>query len=257
MFFAMNSVWTVVLRNWYLFRQFFVSTLIPDIADNIFWFGAFAVGVGSMVASGGQEGYVQFLVPGAILMTGLYYASSEVTFSLLPKVKAGGVWHAALSTPIRLWQLMLGELVWASLRGVISAICLFVLALVLGLVDDPVKSLWIFPCAFLSYYAFCSVSMIVTSIIKHEQLFSYMFVFWLSPALLFSGAYFKLDTLPAWAGVVVNVIPMTHSITVVREIMLEGAPSSSSLVLFLAISLLMSGLSFALAHYFFKKRLFD
>lgn len=256
MLFAHLTFLVVVHRNWLVFKQYVAFSLVPDILDNLIWFGAFALGVGSMVTSG-QDEYIRFLVPGAIILTGLYYSSSEMTYSLLPKLDSDGLWTSILSTPVSLKQLMLGETLWATLRGMFSAVCLYLICLTLGFIEQPIFSLLGFVIVFISYFAFCSFGMFMTSCIKKMQLFSYYWVLWLSPSMLFSGIYFEVSKLPKVAEAIASFVPMTHSVSMMQKIYLGKEILVTDILSFSAIMLALTAFSFIFAHKNFKKRLFD
>lgn len=246
----------VFYRNWLAFKEYALYSIVPDILDNVIWFAAFALGVGSMVTTGRDE-YISFLVPGAVILTGLYYSSSEATYSLLPKLSKEGVWVAALGASVSLRQLMFGEVLWASVRGLFSALALYLICVLLGLVDQPAYALVGFVVVFISYFSFCSFGVMVTSFVKQSHLLSYYFVLWLSPSLLFSGIYFEVDKLPKTAEIVANFVPMTHSVSLMQKIYLDQQILVADVLTFSCIMVVLTSASLFIAHKNFKKRLFD
>ncbi len=65
---------------------------------------------------------------------------------------------------------------------------------------------------------FAALGMTMTSFARSYDHFTYYFTLFVSPMFLFSGTFFPLDNLPAWAKTLAYFLPLTYPVRVSRHL---------------------------------------
>jgi lipooligosaccharide transport system permease protein len=90
-------------------------------------------------------------------------------------------------------------------------------------------ALLLLPAALLGGLAFACAGMICTAIVPTIETFNLPVFLFITPMFLFSGTFFPLTNLPAWAQLVAQALPLTHLVELCRACAL-GHLSSATLV---------------------------
>jgi lipooligosaccharide transport system permease protein len=97
--------------------------------------------------------------------------------------------------------------------------------------------------------------MCFTALVPQIEVFNFPIFLFITPMFLFSGTFFPLGTLPNWAQVLAQVLPLTHLVALVRALAmgkLEG-----QLLLSLLYLVLFSAVTFILAILLMRRRLIN
>jgi lipooligosaccharide transport system permease protein len=123
---------------------------------------------------------------------------------------------------------------------------------VFGLLSYP-SSLLLLPLAFLGGLAFGAVAMFFTSLVPSIETFNLPIFLFITPMFLFSGTFFPLENLPAWARVVAGFLPLTHLVRLARSFAYAQLHASNLWnVLYLVV---FTGIFFPLALIGMRRRL--
>jgi len=106
---------------------------------------------------------------------------------------------------------------------VVGAAVVFGVLLLFGLVDSP-WALAAFVVTFLVAFLFSALATIVTALAPSYDFFSYFFTIFVSPMFLFSGIFFPLDGLPAWAQGLAWFFPLSHAVDLTRPLFAGQVP---------------------------------
>ena len=109
--------------------------------------------------------------------------------------------------------------------------------------------------AFVGGLAFGSVAMCFTALVPQIEVFNFPIFLFITPMFLFSGTFFPLETLPHWAQVVAQVLPLTHLVTLVRA--LATGKLEIQLLLSLLYLVFFSAATFILAIVLMRRRLIN
>jgi lipooligosaccharide transport system permease protein len=118
-------------------------------------------------------------------------------------------------------QIVIGEILWGATKGTLSALTVALIAGIFGHLDN----LMLIPAMaaiFLSSFLFAALGMVVASMVKSHDGILYPTSGLIVPMALFSGTYFPLDQLPFGAKYLTYVFPLTHSVALVRGLLLNG-----------------------------------
>jgi lipooligosaccharide transport system permease protein len=119
-------------------------------------------------------------------------------------------------------DVVIGEWVWAAIKGTLSGIAILLVMTALGLVKS-VAALWVLPVIVLVGLTFAGLALIVTSLAKAYDLFTYYFSLFVMPMMLVSGVFFPAEQLPKAVQYVAQVLPLVHATALTRGLVV-GAP---------------------------------
>ena len=97
-FFKMS--FSLVARNWLVYRKDFIANISPTIADPALTMLALGVGLGSYVQTVEGISYQQFLAPGLAVATALFTSFFESSYGFYVRMTYENIFKAMLTTPI-------------------------------------------------------------------------------------------------------------------------------------------------------------
>lgn len=129
-----------------------------------------------------------------------------------------------MNAPLTLDDVLLGEMIWAASKAMLSGVAVLVVAGALGL-SNSWLSLWVIPLIFLTGLAFSSLGLIVTALSPSYDFFVYYFTLLITPMMLMSGVFFPVDQLPMALQVVTAALPLSHAVDMARPLMTGTVPA--------------------------------
>jgi lipooligosaccharide transport system permease protein len=112
-------------------------------------------------------------------------------------------------------------MLWCATKSLLSGIAILIVAFALG-VASGWQALWALPVVFLIGLTFAGPALIMTALSRSYDFFNYYFVLVITPLLLVSGVFYPIDTLPPAMQTVVQLLPLTHAIELVRPLVTAG-----------------------------------
>jgi lipooligosaccharide transport system permease protein len=218
-----RSVWTVWLRHYSVFRKNIVYGMVTTFVEPILYLGSFGFGLGAVIgnieAGGEQVSYRAFVLAGLIGQTLLFTSFFDGAYGGFIRMYYQKIFQAISVTPVTLSEVLWGELLWCSSRGLLSASAILLIGGVLG--DF---SWWgclvALPVIFLASVLFAAVGMLVAAGSRTIESISYPQYLAIFPMFLFCGVYFPLSQLPEWGQHLATVLPLTALLSVVRTLLL-------------------------------------
>ncbi len=141
------------------------------------------------------------------------------------------IYDAMMATPLNIEEVIVGEIIWGASRSFINATIFLVAMAIFGLIKSPLVIL-VFPIIIIAGLLFGVIGMTFAAIIKEIGLFNYYFTLFITPLFLFSGIFYPIEALPAWANQIALFTPLYHVVNACRKLTL------GSLDLELGISLI-------------------
>ena len=252
---ASGRVWQ---RNWLVYRRLWHRSLAFGFLQPVLFLTAMGIGIGSLIgtqdlAAFGGVDYIDWLGPGLLAAMAMQTSTFESTYPIMNKIMWGRNYEAMLSTPVSIRSILLGELGWSAFRiGTLASVFLVVLVL-FGIVRTPLAVLAV-PFAVLTGLAFSSCLIAFTATQKNDVGFSAIFRFVINPLFLFSGTFFPLTQLPAFAQVVAWATPLFHGVELIRGSVLDQLEPGAAL-LHVAYLVLMAGIGIVLAERTLTRRM--
>jgi lipooligosaccharide transport system permease protein len=201
----------VYSRAWLLF--------VSGIFEPFFYLLAVQFGLGKLVTQvvgpGGHPiSYVAFVAPAMLASSAMNGAVFDSTFSVFFKVRYAKTYDAMLATPIGPFDIALGEISWAVIRGAIYAVAFFGVMAAMGLVVTP-WALLIVPVAILVAFTFAAVGMACATFLRSPSQFDFIQLA-LVPLFLFSATFYPLTVYPPALRIVVECSPLYHGVELMR-----------------------------------------
>ncbi len=207
------------------YRHTWRGTTVSAVATPVLFLAAMGLGLGTLVdqgpTGGGIDGvsYLAWLAPGLLAVSAMQNGAGDGAFPVLAGMRWVKDYHAAIATPVRPSDLMLGNLAWATIR-LVALLAVFVLvAVVFGALPLGRGLLAIAPGALIGVGTCAVVSAFMASR-KSDEALSGLFRFVIVPLFLFSGAFFPLTELPAAVQPLARLNPVWHGVELTRTVAL-------------------------------------
>jgi lipooligosaccharide transport system permease protein len=205
----------LVERNFLVFRHnggWLV--ILSGFFEPLLYLAGIGFGVGALVGNVGTTRYAVFVAPALMASTAMNGAVNETTFNMFYKLRYLKLYDTVLSTPLRILDVALGEVIWALMRSAAYSVGFVVVMALLGLVVSPWAALAA-PAALLISIAFSGAGIATTTFMRSWQDFAAVQVV-LLPLFLFSGTFYPVSSYPAPLQVVVELTPLYHGVHMLR-----------------------------------------
>jgi lipooligosaccharide transport system permease protein len=204
-------------RNALVWRKLALPSLLGNVADPLLQLAAFGWGVGSLVGSVGGVPYILFLASGTVSMSVMTAASFEALFSAFSRMHVQKTWDAILLTATGLDDVLLGELLWAASKSLLSGAAMIAIVALLDISRAPTLLLAL-PLLALVGMLFAALGLIVTALARSYDFFTYYFTLVLTPMTFLSGVFFPLSAMPPWLREIAAWLPLSVAVDLVRPL---------------------------------------
>lgn len=212
----------VVYRNYLVWRKLMGSALVGHLADPLIWLVGLGFGLGSLLPTLGGLTYLEFLGSGMLCYSVMNSASFEALYSAFTRLKHQRTWEGILHAPMTVTDIVVGEWLWAALKGALSGVAILLVMAALGLVKS-LAALWVLPVVMMVGLAFSGIALVVTALAKAYDVFTYYFSLFVMPMVLVSGVFFPAEQLPAAVRFIGQLLPLAHATALARGLVV-GAP---------------------------------
>ena len=215
---------TLVQREVWRFMGLYRQTLLPSIVSSGLYIIVFGESLGSRIGEIKDTSYIQFIIPGLVLMAVVNHAYQNSASSLM-QAKFLRFIDDLLITPLTGFELAIGYMIGGIIRGFLNGILVIILGwLITGLTIDNLPltllNLTLVSCAF---SALGVIVGIYAQTWDHIAVFT-NFVF--MPLTFLGGVFYSIDMLPElWRGLSL-INPLYWMINGVRFSMLGVYDSS-------------------------------
>lgn len=195
---------------WVLFSGFF---------EPVLYLLSIGIGVGALVKGfalpdGRHVSYAAFVAPAMLAASAMNGALAETTMNFFGKMKFMRLYDAVLATPVQPFEVALGELMWALVRGCIYSVAFLGLMVAMGLTSIG-WAFVAFPATVIVGFAFGGMGMAIATYVRSWQDFDYITVVQFG-LFLFSGTFAPADSYPLVMKIVVELTPLYHGVELVR-----------------------------------------
>jgi len=253
--FNLHAISTLLLRYWWEYKQVWRMLILRDVLDRLLFLFAFGYGFGAIVKAMDGVTYLAFLAPGIACSSPMMTMTMAGTFGTYERINSSKVWQSWLATPIKLHEIILSELLYASLRSMPSVFILLGLAWGLGALPNPAAIPLACLVLFLANFAYGAVAMCFTAHINRTLYFAYVNTLWMTPMYLFSGVFFDLSQTPPAMQAFAQIYPLHHVIEIIRPLLLGREVNLEAALMSAGALILIFALAFGYALHHMKKRI--
>ncbi|GAA1886683.1 ABC transporter permease [Asanoa iriomotensis] len=212
---------SVAERNAAALRSAYWLVLISGFVEPLVYLLSIGVGVGALVGdltlpSGAVVDYAAFVAPAMLASAAMSGALSETTFNFFGKMKYMRLYEGMLATPVKPFEIALGELAWAMARGSLYSAAFLVVMVALDLTTAG-RALVAFPAAVLVGFAFGSLGMALSTFMRSWQDFDLMGSVQFA-LFLFSGTFVPAESYHPALRWLVEVTPLYRAVDLIRGI---------------------------------------
>lgn len=216
---ALGLRWVAVWRRHVLvWRKLSVPSLLGNFGDPLLYLLALGYGLGRFVGSMDGMPYIVFLASGIVCSSAMNTATFEALYSAFTRMTTQQTWAGMLAAPLDVDDIVLGEMIWAGTKSLISAGAILAVATALGIVHSPL-ALLVLPVALLIGICFGAMGLVVTAVSRSYEFFLYYVTLVVTPMMLFCGVFFPLQGLPPPLRWLAAALPLTHGVDVIRPLM--------------------------------------
>jgi lipooligosaccharide transport system permease protein len=206
-------------RNVFIFRRIFPESIAMNFLEPVIYLLAMGFGVGAYLTTIGGLPYLTFVATGLVATAAMFGATFECTYNAYVQMYYEKTYDGAITTPLGVEDVVVGEIVWGATRSVIYGTVFLVVVALFGVVRSPLALL--VPVLFLlSGLMFSVIAMIFTAVNPSIDYFPFYFALFITPMFMFSGVFFPLDALPAWVNAATWFTPLSHVVRLSRGLIL-------------------------------------
>lgn len=211
----------VLEANARVYKRTWKGSAMTAFLSPVLFLLAMGLGLGSLIDRNpptdglGGVSYVSFIASGLLAATAMQTGAAEGSWPVMAGIKWLKTYHAALATPVRVGDLVTGNLLWMGVRVTLSAGAFAIVSAALGAMS-PIEVLAALPAAVLTGMSLAAPVTAYTAVAKDETRLSSLFRFVVLPMFLFSGTFFPIEQLPGWLQPVAFVTPLWHGVELSR-----------------------------------------
>ena len=224
------DIWTVFWRDWVVLKRRMTKFILSRIVAPMLYLVAFGWGLGRSIQVDSGT-YLDFLVPGILALN-----SMNISFNSITPVHAERIYHKSLEeyilAPIWPDAFVIGKVLAAVLRGLISSAIIVVLALAFG-AHFTMTPLFLLVLV-LNCIIFAEIGFIAAMKIRTYEEMSQVNTYILLPMSFLCGTFFSTRALPDFLRYIIELLPLTHTSYLLRGIG-SGSEIALASVLVLAV----------------------
>jgi len=193
-------------------------------------------------AVSGLEHPMNYLISGIVIMT-VFQTALNGSMGILEDISSGFM-KEILVSPVRRWQIALGQVLSSSIIACCQGVIIMVAGLFLGLRIDPLHGVLALGLMGLSGLTFSALGLYLASLTKDSSNFQMVVTLVSFPLTFLSGAYIPVTMLPGILRPVVWLNPLTYTTAAFRAVVLgmESLPTATLVKVGIAIPLGGGGL---------------
>ena len=227
-------------RNLVVYQKIWKVNFLTPLFEPLFYILAFGLGFSGLIGSvhyGTKElSYTAFIAPALIATAVMWNAFFETTYASFVRMYYQKTFDGMLATPLSLEEIIIAEIFWSATKSMGAATVMLMVLGLLGFVALP-SGLLLIPVALIGGLAFGAIGMFFTGVIPTIDMFNLPIFLFITPMFLFSGTFFPISNLPAWAQPAALAFPLYHLAELSRRFSIgtsETAPiiSITYLILF-------------------------
>ncbi|NQZ02169.1 MAG: ABC transporter permease [Bdellovibrionales bacterium] len=212
--------WRIWERNLLIFKANLMETALTVVIEPLIFYWALAYGLGQYVDVINGLSFVEYLFPGFMVLTAMSISYAETSHTCYLRITPNGDYSNYQYTPMRHAEVALGEILWATFKGMLGGLSLAVFAFQQGFFEASHWPILLLILTFISLL-FSSLGLLVMTQVKSYEAFSVAYAVFLLPMFLLSGALFPLDALPQFYSYLSMAFPVTHGLLMLRSAFVE------------------------------------
>jgi lipooligosaccharide transport system permease protein len=215
LYWRLFSVW---YRHMRVYTKNIFSNGLPPFLEPLLFLAGVGLGLGTYITQSMEGlGYLEFLGTGLLVTAAMFTAAFECSFGTFIRLEYEKVYDGMLASPLTVNDLIVGEIIWAGTKGLFFSFAVVCILAIFGVIHLP-YSLLAPLVGFLTGTMFAVISLLITSFVRAINQLNFFFTGFISPMFFFSGVVFPTSNLPNYVQPLVEAVPLTHSVRLVRAV---------------------------------------
>ena len=224
---------TIVHREVRRILRIWGQTLVPPAITMTLYFLIFGGLIGSRIGDMGGFSYMEFIVPGLVMMSVIQNSYANISSSFFG-AKFGRHVEELLVSPMPNWVILAGYVAGAVLRGLLVGAIVLLIAMLFTKVRIP-HPLVTFTTVLLGATIFALAGFVNAVYAKKFDDVAIVPTFILTPLTYLGGVFYSVKLLPDWAEVATHANPIFYMVNAFRY----GLLGSSDVPLWVAYALML------------------
>ena len=224
---------TIVHREVHRILRIWGQTLVPPAITMTLYFLIFGGLIGSRIGDMGGYTYMEFIVPGLVMMSVIQNSYANISSSFFG-AKFGRHVEELLVSPMPNWVILAGYVAGAVLRGLLVGAIVLLIAMLFTKVRIP-HPLVTFTTVLLGATIFALAGFVNAVYAKKFDDVAIVPTFILTPLTYLGGVFYSVKLLPDWAEIATHANPIFYMVNAFRY----GLLGSSDVPLWVAYALML------------------
>ncbi|MCK5266605.1 MAG: ABC transporter permease [Spirochaetes bacterium] len=215
-----RRIYSVWYRHIRVYTKHLLSNGLPPFLEPLIFLAGIGIGLGMHIKQMDGIPYIAFLASAIMAPPAMFTAAFECSFGTFIRLEYDKVYDGMIGASITVKDLFLGEILFAGTKGFFFSAAVLLIISLFGLASYP--TVIFAPIAgFLTGLMFASFSLFITSFVKTINHFNFYFTGFLTPMFFFSGLVFPLSNIPEAIRWIAELLPLAHSVRVIRVLCLN------------------------------------
>jgi len=243
------SLWRREIVRFYRQKSRVIGVILSPL---LFWL-VIGSGFGNSYRSGaGDQHYLQYFFPGALLMIVLF--TSIFTMMSVIEDRDRGFLSSVLVAPVSRSVIVLGKVLGGTTLAAVQGLLFLVFAPAVGVHFGLSSSLLIVASVFLMAFSLTALGFTLAWRMESAQAFHAIVNLFLIPLWLLSGALFAVNNASGWIRWVMRLNPLTYGLDVLRTALFPSTASmnqfslSTSLIILIIFTTAIFGVAFLIVN---------
>ena len=242
------ALYTVARREVVRILRIWAQTLLPPAITMTLYFLIFGQLIGSRIGDMGGFDYMDFIVPGLIMMSVIQNSYGNISSSFFG-AKFGRHVEELLVSPMPNWVILGGYVAGAVLRGLVVGIIVLGIAMLFTRVRVPHP--WVMLSTVLLGATIFSLAGFVNAVYarKFDDV-TIVPTFILTPLTYLGGVFYSVRLLPDWAQALTHANPIFYMVNAFRYGLLgvSDVPLATAYALMVGFVVVLAGVGLVLLH---------
>ena len=220
---------TVLWEKWVEFRRDFFKITVAAMISPLMYLIIFGLGI--QTTSHGEP-YLNFLIPGIVAMATMTGSFGAIAQSMSVQRLYERALDQIMVSPTPLWQVILGQIIGGSLRGLYAAGVILVLTAPIrtGLTFNALS----FLIMFLNGTVFATIALVLSFLAKSYTDAPRFTSYIIMPMSFLCNTFFSTDQMPAGFRQVIALLPLSQASAMIRAISCGQRPGAFGFVVLAA-----------------------
>jgi lipooligosaccharide transport system permease protein len=231
---------TVWKRNVLVWRRLLAPALLLNFGEPFIYLLGLGFGLGLFIGEMAGMPYLTFLASGIVAASAMNTASFEGMYSVYTRMVPQRTYEAMLATPVDVDDILAGEMLWCATKSLVSGVAILAVAALLGAVLDW-RAVFAIPVVFLIGLCFAGPAMVMSALSPNYDFFNYYFTLFITPMFILSGVFYPVAALPELLQALVQFLPLTHAVALVRPLVAGEPLTNVALHVFVLLAYALAG----------------